>query len=83
MKIKKTKSQHTRYFQAEYECEHCGSVESGYGYNDPLFHSKVIPAMKCGSCGKTASDYYRPLAPKYNEGVQLQTNNSKELPTLP
>lgn len=71
MKIKKINSQHRRDFQAEYECEHCGDIKTAYGYDDSFFHNTVIPSMKCDSCGKTASDDYRPLAPKYDEGIQL------------
>ena len=71
MKIKKITWQMRRDFKADYECEHCGNVESRDGYDDDHFHRQVIPTMKCSNCGKTASDDYRPLAPKHAEGVQL------------
>jgi len=67
MKIKKITSQNRRDFHAIYECEHCGITKTGYGYDDANFHNNVIPAMKCDSCGLTADEDYRPLAPKYNE----------------
>lgn len=68
MKIQKIESQNRRDFYAIYECEHCGTTKRGRGYDDNNFHVNVIPAMKCESCGKTASDEYRPLTPKYPEG---------------
>jgi len=67
MRIKKITSQSRRDFTAVYECEHCGHLKKGYGYDDTNFHQNVIPKKKCESCGKTASDDYRPLAPKYPE----------------
>lgn len=71
MKIKKITWQNRRDFEAIYECEHCGHEESDYGYDDEYFHNKVIPKRKCYKCGKTASDDYRPLTPKYPEGMQI------------
>ena len=71
MKIKKILDQHRRDFNAEYECEHCGHTKKGPGYDDDHFHVEVIPLMKCTECKKTASDDYRPLATKYNEGEQV------------
>lgn len=68
MKIKKIVSQHRRDFTAIYECEHCGSEETGTGYDDAYFHNRVIPAKKCNDCGMTASDEYRPRDTKYPEG---------------
>ena len=65
MKIKRITSQHRRDFHAVYVCEHCGHEEEGYGYDDANFHGNVIPAKKCGGCGLTAGDEYRPLAPRY------------------
>ena len=67
MKIKTITSQHRRDFNAVYECEHCGHEKEGSGYDDANFHQNVIPAMECGSCGKTASADYRPLATKHPE----------------
>lgn len=71
MKIKKILSQHRRDFTAIYECEHCDHESEGSGYDDSYFHSTVIPGMKCGECGKTAGDDYRPLTTKYAEGVTV------------
>lgn len=65
MKIKTITSQYRRDFSADYECEHCGNIQKGGGYDDANFHQNVIPAMECNKCGKTAGDNYRPLATKY------------------
>jgi len=66
MRIRKIVRQHRRDFWAIYECEHCGYVsEEESGYDDEYFHNEVIPKMKCPKCGKTASEDYRPLQPKY------------------
>lgn len=56
MKIKEITSQHRRDFSAIYECEGCGNKESSGGYDDSYFHAKVVPAMKCGKCGKSRND---------------------------
>lgn len=56
MKIKRIINQYRRDFQAIYECQHCGHEERRSGYDDAYFHEKVIPAMPCGSCGKTGNE---------------------------
>lgn len=71
MHIKKLLSQHRRDFRALYACEHCGHETENYGYDDANFHDNVIPNMECASCGKKASDDYRPQQPKYPEGMQI------------
>ena len=71
MKIKEFLSQNRRDFRAVFKCEHCGHEVEKSGYDDTFFHSKVIPAMKCPSCGKTASDNYRPLTTRYPEGLEV------------
>lgn len=72
MRIKQITSQHRRDFTAIMECEHCGNEQkNNYGYDDANYHQNVIPAMKCGGCGKSASDSYRPLTTKYPEGMQV------------
>lgn len=71
MRIKEIISQHRRDFTAIYECEHCGETRKAGGYDDAHFHERVIPTMECKSCGKKASDTYRPLATKYPEGMQI------------
>jgi transcription elongation factor Elf1 len=71
VKIQKIISQHRRDFTAIYECEHCGNVEEGYGYDDANFHQNVIPNKKCKNCGKKADENYRPLQTKYKEGDQI------------
>jgi len=71
MRIKLIKSQFRRDFTAIYECEHCGALTEGYGYDDANFHQNVIPAMRCKECGKTAGNSYEPRATKYPEGLQV------------
>jgi len=71
MKIQKIIEQHRRDFLAIYECEHCGHIEKGSGYDDANFHQTVIPNMQCCSCGKKAGDDYRPLATKYPAGMVI------------
>jgi len=71
MKIKQITYQHRRDFEADYECEHCGHICNGRGYDDANFHENVIPSMPCPECGKKAPDTYRPLATKYPEGYQI------------
>lgn len=71
MRIKKIISQYRRDFQAVYECEHCGHTMKGYGYDDDFFHNEVIPNKVCPKCGKKAGENYRPLAPKYPDGMQV------------
>ena len=66
MKIQKITSQHRRDFSAIMKCEHCGHTEiNNCGYDDDFYHRNVIPKMKCGKCGKTAGDDYRPMGTKY------------------
>jgi len=71
MRIKEIKSQSRRDFTAIYVCGHCGLEKESYGYDDHYFHSKVIPDMSCGSCGKKAGENYRPLQTKYPEGMTV------------
>ena len=71
MHIIKILSQHRRDFTALYECEHCGAKAEGRGYDDAHFHQNVIPKKECTSCGKTASDDYRPLTTKYPDSVTV------------
>lgn len=39
MKIKARINQHRRDFTADYECEFCGHVQRGRGYDDAYFHN--------------------------------------------
>jgi len=71
MKIKSIKSQFRRDFTAEYECEHCGAIEEGYGYDDDNFHHNVIPEMKCKSCDKVSPKDYTPMKTKYPSNFQI------------
>ncbi len=73
MRIHKILNQNRRDFTAIYSC-HCGHIQRGTGYDDTNFHNNVIPTIKCELCGQTSRDSkeeYRPLAPKYAEGVQV------------
>ncbi len=68
MKIKTILSQHRRDFTALLECEHCNYEQTlEGGYDDSFYHSYVIPNTLCKSCGKKASENYRPLTTKYHE----------------
>lgn len=69
MRIKRILSQRRRDFWAEYECEHCGFCQEAYGYDDANFHENVIPNKVCPQCGKKAAVDYRPLTPKYPDGM--------------
>lgn len=74
MRIKEITDQSRRDFRALYECEGCGDVVKGRGYDDENFHQNVIPRMICEKCGKSANSLgsdYRPLTTKYPEGVQI------------
>ena len=71
MRIKNIIWQHRQDFKAEYECEHCGDIIIGGGYDDLNFHQNVIPKMVCKNCGKCAGDDYRPLATKYPDEYQI------------
>lgn len=71
MRIKAIVEQNRRDFTALYECEHCGHLERGRGYDDRNFHDNVVPAMKCAACGAAAGKDYRPLRPKYEEGEEI------------
>jgi transcription elongation factor Elf1 len=55
MKIKAITWQHRRDFTAIYECQFCGHIKSGSGYDDSYFHNSVIPDMKCEKCGKSTN----------------------------
>lgn len=68
MHIKEILHQHRRDFEAIYECEHCGHLEKGWGYDDDNFHVNVIPKQKCDVCGEVAPESYRALRTKYQEG---------------
>lgn len=74
MKIKSILSQYRRDFYADYECEGCGHLKRGIGYDDENFHNFVIPNMKCPSCDKSSIDLgvdVEPLKPIYPEGFQV------------
>lgn len=53
MRIKAIVSEHRNDFTADMECEHCGHVyRNTSGYHDNFYHTRVIPGMYCGKCGK-------------------------------
>ena len=66
MRILKITRQHRRDFSAILVCEHCNHQQdlSG-GYDDDYYHRNVIPSIECESCGKKASEDYKPQATKY------------------
>ena len=68
MKIETITSQHRRDFTATLVCEHCEASQTlTTGYDDDYYHRKVIPKIKCVSCGEIAPDDHRPLTTKYHE----------------
>lgn len=74
MKIKEILYQNRRDFKAKYECEGCGNIAEGRGYDDEFFHKEVIPDMLCSKCGESSHSLgvdYRPLTTKYPEGYQI------------
>lgn len=74
MKINKILYQYRRDFRAVYECEGCGHMHEGRGYDDANFHENVIPSMRCPVCNKTGAECgadYRPLTTRYPEGYQI------------
>lgn len=74
MKIKEVKHQNRRDFYADYECESCGHVQYGNGYDDRNFHDNVIPNMKCQECGKSRNDLDIDgefTQTRYPEGMQI------------
>lgn len=71
MRIVRKINQHRRDFTAVYECEGCGNQKTTSGYDDHYFHSSVIPAMKCESCGEAAPQDAPATAPDVPAGVVL------------
>ncbi len=69
MKIKKILTQSRRDFTALFECEACGVEDERKGYDDTNFHNNVIPTFSCGACGVKGDPDYRPLRPKYSDGI--------------
>ncbi len=71
MRIQKKIRQHRRDFIADYECEHCGNVDRGDGYDDAFYHRNVIPMMRCSKCKKSAPEDAPTTAPDVAAGVVL------------
>jgi hypothetical protein len=56
MNIKKITFESGNDFSAVMECEHCKATQKlTSGYDDNFYHTRVIPAMTCKSCGKDRS----------------------------
>lgn len=56
MKIQTITSESGNDFRAIMECEHCGRTQPlTTGYHDGYYHTKVVPAMTCKSCGRNRS----------------------------
>lgn len=71
MRIKKILSQNRRDFRAIYECEFCSDSHEASGYDDRNFHENVIPEMVCSKCLKKADSNFKPLEPKYPDGMSV------------
>lgn len=53
MRIKEITSESGNDFSAVMECEHCQSTQKiSSGYHDNFYHTRVIPAMSCKTCGR-------------------------------
>lgn len=56
MQLKKIISQYRNDYTGEMQCEFCqAKYIDKYGYFDDNYMYKVIPAMKCPSCGKSTN----------------------------
>ena len=52
MKIESITDEYRNDFSAILFCEHCGAKKKlTSGYHDNFYHTQVIPAMICWSCG--------------------------------
>ena len=52
VKIKEYTFEMGNDFSAILQCEHCASTQTIFhGYHDDFYHNKVIPSIKCKSCG--------------------------------
>lgn len=62
MKILKITNEHRNDFSADMKCEHCGAIKHiTDGYHDNFYHTRVIPAMYCHSCGKNREGNIKPV----------------------
>jgi C4-type Zn-finger protein len=83
MRIKAFLTQHRNDFTATMECEHCGHTQKlTTGYDDRNYHERVIPSMRCPSCGKNrAGDLYKETEPLCSaRGTNATSHNIKEKP---
>ena len=68
MKIKEIIKQEGDEFNAIFECEFCGDLFEGYGYDEPDFYSYILPGTKCIECGRTSNNKYGPMGRNLVEG---------------
>lgn len=71
MHIEKIISQHRRDLQVQLECEHCEHTYEAAGYDDEFYHRTAVPSLLCPECGKRAGPGFKPLTPKYPEGMTV------------
>ncbi len=60
MRIAKVIARHNKQMNLRFECEYCGYVFIGTGYDCEYFHESVVPELACDSCGKTAGSGFVP-----------------------
>jgi hypothetical protein len=82
VKIKAYTFQLRRDFSAVLECEHCGAEQDLHGgYNDEYYHNRVLPSIRCLSCGNTrgsetsvdhaAVDFAQRRSERFSRGDEL------------
>lgn len=54
MKMKKILYKDNTEYKALYECENCGKYKKCYWSDDIYFNDKVIPDIRCSSCGMSS-----------------------------
>lgn len=60
MKIHKLENGNGRDLYGTLECEHCAAHEPlRGGYNDGFWHTRVLPAFHCKTCGKNRAGELR------------------------
>ena len=71
MKLVESKNWNRRDFTGVYECEHCGDIVQGYGYDDANFYNNVIPGMQCKKCGKKSESAKEKLVPRHSPDLVM------------
>ena len=56
MKIKSIRDQIRNDIYGELECEGCSHTQKFVGYDDANYHDRVVPQLKCKSCGKSSTE---------------------------